>query len=106
MAEFALWHAAAEEVSKNKNFVAPSPDHCYSDEYNDECHYSYQNKWYGTLKDLPALEAKLKLWETPTPEMKKELKALGLAKENEEKYGQLSRLDREEMNAYNEDIST
>jgi len=51
------------------------------------------------------LEAKLKLWETPTPEMKKELKALGLAKENEEKYGQLTRLDREEMNAYDEDIS-
>ena len=52
------------------------------------------------------MEAKEKLWENPTPEMKEELKALGEAKENEEKFGHLSRLDREEMNAYTEDISS
>jgi len=51
------------------------------------------------------LEAKAKLWENPTPEMKEEVKALGEDKDNKEKFGHLSRLDKVEMSAYNEDIT-
>jgi len=51
------------------------------------------------------LEAKLKLWEHPNPEMKEESKALGEDKEEKEEFGHLVRVDGTEMSAYNDDIN-